>query len=168
MNDVVVKSSKVTWDQAQFSFRFVITLRRARRNENRAWYKPSTKRLPPTFRIDWHLPNQPTKITSVACFSSMQIFYAWEKCRQVFCKNTWKPLIQWPNRVVMWSKSKKTQTHSPYPQVLLLFKAVETLAWNIFTDNILPTWCQDFIKRFAFIILQNITYAFLTCIASYL
>ena len=36
--------------------------------------KPSTKRLPPTFLIDWHLPNQPIKITSVACFSSMQIF----------------------------------------------------------------------------------------------
>ena len=47
---------------------------RARRNETRAWNKPSTKRLPPTFLIDWHLPNQPTKITSVACFSSMQIF----------------------------------------------------------------------------------------------
>lgn len=78
----------------------------------------------------------------------------------VFCKNTWKPLIQRPNRVVMWSKSKKTQTHNPYPQVLLLFKTVETLAWNILTDNILPTWCWDFIKRFAFIILQNITYAF--------
>ena len=53
----------------------------ARRNEKRAWYKPSTKRLPPTLLIDWHLPNHPTKITSVACFSSMQIFHAWEKCR---------------------------------------------------------------------------------------
>ena len=71
----------LTWDQAQFSFRFVIIFRQARRNENRAWYKPSTKRLLPTFVIDWHLPHQPTKITSVACFSSMQMFHAWEKCR---------------------------------------------------------------------------------------
>ena len=71
----------ITWGQAQFSFRFVTTFRMARRNENRAWYKPSSKRLPPTFLIDWQLPNQPIKITSVACFSSTQIFHAWEKCR---------------------------------------------------------------------------------------
>ena len=83
----------VTWDQAQFSFRFVITFRRAKRNENRARYKPSTKRLPPTFLIDWHLPNQPTKITSVACFSSMQIFQAWEKCRLGDLKNGFYFLI---------------------------------------------------------------------------
>ena len=76
----------LTWDQAQFSFRFVITFRRARWNENRAWYKPSTKRLPPTFLIDWHLPNHPTKITAVACFSGMQIFHTWEKCRLAYLK----------------------------------------------------------------------------------
>ena len=68
----------LTWDQAYFRFALKITFQRARRNEKRAWYKPSTKSLPPTFLIDWHLPNQPTKITSVACFSSMQIFHAWE------------------------------------------------------------------------------------------
>ena len=84
----------LTWDQAQFSFRFVITFRRARRNESRAWYKPSTKRLPPTFLIDWHLLNQPTKITSVACFSSMQIFHAWEKCRLADLKNSFYLLIK--------------------------------------------------------------------------
>ena len=83
----------LTWDQAQFSFRFVITFRRARRNEKRAWYKPLTKCLPPTFLIDWHLPNQPTKITSVACFSSMQIFHAWEKCRLADLKNSFYLLI---------------------------------------------------------------------------
>ena len=71
-----------TWDQALFSFR------RARRNEKRAWYKPLTKCLPPTFLIDWHLPNQPIRITSVACFSSMQIFHAWEKCRLADLKNS--------------------------------------------------------------------------------
>ena len=59
-----------------FRFALQITLRWARWKDNRAWYKPSTKRLPPTFLIDWHLLNQPTKITSVACFSSMQIFHA--------------------------------------------------------------------------------------------
>ena len=83
----------VTWDQALFSFRFEITFRRPRRNEKRAWYKPSTKRLPPTFLIDWHLPNQPTKITSVACFSSMQIFHAWEKCRLADLKSSFYLLI---------------------------------------------------------------------------
>ena len=59
----------------------------ARRNEKRAWYKPLTKCLPPTFLFDWHLPNQPIRITSVACFSSMQIFHAWEKCRLADLKN---------------------------------------------------------------------------------
>ena len=63
-----------------FRFALKITFRRARRNENRSWYKPSTKRLPPTFLIDGHLPNQPTKTTSVACFFGMQIFHTWEKC----------------------------------------------------------------------------------------
>ena len=33
------------------------------------------RNLLPTFLIDWHLPNQPTKITSVACFSSVQSFH---------------------------------------------------------------------------------------------
>ena len=83
----------LTWDQAQFSFRFVITFRRARRKENRTWYKPSTKRLPPTFLIDWHLPNQPTKPASVACFFSMQIFHTWEKCRLAVLKNSFYLLI---------------------------------------------------------------------------
>ena len=76
-----------------FPFALKITFRRAWRNEKRAWYKPSTKRLPPTFLIDWHLPNQPTKITSVACFSSMQIFQAWEKCRLPDLKNSFYLLI---------------------------------------------------------------------------
>ena len=43
--------------------------------------------------IDWHLPNQPTKITSFACFSSMQIFHAWKKCRLVDLKNSFYLLI---------------------------------------------------------------------------
>ena len=64
-----------------------------KREPDTAWYKPSTKRLPPTFLIDLHLPNQPTKITSVACFSSMQIFHAWEKCRLANLKNSFYLLI---------------------------------------------------------------------------
>ena len=56
-------------------------------------YKRFTKRLPPTFLIDWHLSNQSTKITSVACFSSMQIFHAWEKCRLADLKNSFYLLI---------------------------------------------------------------------------
>ena len=85
-------SWSLTWDQALFSFRF-ITFLRARQNEKRAWYKPSVKRLLPFFLIDWHLPNQPTKIISVACFSSMQIFHAREKCRLADLKNSFYLLI---------------------------------------------------------------------------
>ena len=70
-----------------FRFALQITLRWARRNDNRAWYKPSTKRLPPTFLIDWHLPNQPAKTTSVACLFSAQIFHTREKCRPNFLGN---------------------------------------------------------------------------------
>ena len=55
-------------------FALKITFWRARPNEKRAWYKPSMKRLPPIFSIDWHLPNQPTKITSVACFLVCKFF----------------------------------------------------------------------------------------------
>ena len=72
---------RINYPEISLYFRFAwkITFRRARRNEMRAWYKPLTKWLPPTFLIDWHLPNQSIRITSVACFSSMQIFHAWEK-----------------------------------------------------------------------------------------
>ena len=70
-----------------------ITFRWVRRNENRAWYKSSTNRLPPTLLIDGHLPNQPTKITSVVCFSSVQIFHACEKCRLADLKNSFYLLI---------------------------------------------------------------------------
>ena len=74
---------KYYWDQAQFSFRFVnnIPSGKAKRKENLI---PSTKHLPPTFLIDWHLLNQPTKTDyfgSVTCFFSTQIFHTWENCR---------------------------------------------------------------------------------------
>ena len=35
----------------------------------------------PLFLIDWHLPNQPTNITSVACFISMEIYHTRDKSR---------------------------------------------------------------------------------------
>ena len=45
-----ISTHSVTWDRAlYFRFTLKITFRRARRNEKRAWYKTSTKRLPPTF-----------------------------------------------------------------------------------------------------------------------
>ena len=97
-----------------FRFALKITLRRAWRNEKRAWCKPSTKRLPPTFLTDWHLPNQPTKITSVACFSSMQIFHAWEKCRLADLKNSFYLLI---------FSAKKTKN-----------KTVSTITFNFLRD----------------------------------
>ena len=42
-------------------------------------YKPSTKRLPPTFLMYWHLPNQPTKTTSIACFLVCKFFIRGKK-----------------------------------------------------------------------------------------
>ena len=49
----------VTWDQAQFSFRFVnsILASKAKRKESLIFCETSA----PTFLIDWHLLNQPTK-----------------------------------------------------------------------------------------------------------
>ena len=64
----------LTWDQAQFSFRFVIIFWRARRNENRAWYKPSTKRLLPTFLIDWHLRISQPKLLPLLVFLVCKFF----------------------------------------------------------------------------------------------
>ena len=43
--------------------------------------------------IDWHLLNQPTKITSVACFFTMQIFHTWENYRLADLKNSFYLLI---------------------------------------------------------------------------
>ena len=57
------------------------TLQRARRTKR----EPDTNLLRnvccPLFFIDWHLPNQPTNITSVACFISMQIYHTRDKSR---------------------------------------------------------------------------------------
>ena len=84
----------VTWDQALFSFRFenYIPAGKAKRKESliQTFYEKSSAHF---FAVDWHLPNQPTKITSVACFSSMQIFHAWEKCRLADLKNSFYLLI---------------------------------------------------------------------------
>ena len=79
MNVCLLFRNIITWNQALFSFRFENHIPAGMQGETKRepdTGKPSTKRLPPTFLIDWHLPNQPTKITSVACFSSMQILSA--------------------------------------------------------------------------------------------
>ena len=80
--------SQLTRDQAQFSFRFVNNIPAGKAKRKRTWHKPSTKRLPPTFSIDWHLLNQPTKITPVACFFSVHIFHTWENCTLADLKNS--------------------------------------------------------------------------------
>ena len=78
----------VTWDQAQFSFRSVnnILLGKAKQKESliQTFYETSA----PTFLIDWHLLNQQAKITSVACFFSLQIFHTWESCRLADIKSS--------------------------------------------------------------------------------
>ena len=86
--------SILTWDQAQFSFRFVKNMPpgKAKRKESliQTFYETSAAHF---FLIDWHLLNQPIKITSVACFFSMQIFHTWEKCRLADLKNSFSLLI---------------------------------------------------------------------------
>ena len=81
--------STLTWDQDLFLFRF----ENIKHSGGQGWYKPSAKRLPPTFLIDWLLPNQPTKTTPVPRFFSMQIFHTWEKCRLAVFKNSFYLLI---------------------------------------------------------------------------
>ena len=55
--------------------------------------------------FDWlTFAKQPTKITSAACFSSMQIFHAWEKCRLADLKNSFYLLI-------FSAKNKTAQSH---------------------------------------------------------
>ena len=73
--------ARLTWDQALFLFRFenYIPAGKAKRKESliQTFYETSAA---PFF--DWlTFAESANQITSVACFSSMQIFHAWEKCR---------------------------------------------------------------------------------------
>ena len=77
----------LTWDQAQFSFCFVNNIPAGKAKRKESLIQAFTKCLPPTFLIDWHLLNQPTKIASGACFFSMQIFHTWKNCRLADLKN---------------------------------------------------------------------------------
>ena len=124
-------------------------MRRARRNKKRAWYKLYTKRLSPTFLIDWHLSNQPTKITSVPCFSNMQIFHTWEKCRLADLKNSLYLLIfstknkaaQWHltsceikggrEGYFYWRRRKKIFEKTTTPGVLVLMFWLDALEFKI-------------------------------------
>ena len=78
-------------------------------------YKPSTKRLPSTFLIYWHLPNQPTKTTSIACF--------------LVCK--------------FFIRGKKMQTHR-LKRLLSFFstnnKTVATITFNFLWDSPRRSW----------------------------
>ena len=77
----------LTWDQAQFSFCFVNNIPAGKAKRKESLIQAFTKCLPPTFLIDWHLLNQPTKIASVACFFSMLIIHTWKNCRLADLKN---------------------------------------------------------------------------------
>ena len=48
----------MTGDQALFSFRSVNNIPEGKAKRKEPWYKPSTKRLLPTFLIDWHVPEK--------------------------------------------------------------------------------------------------------------
>ena len=65
---VFISDTDITWDQAQFSFRFLnsIPASKAKRKESliQTRYKTSATH----FFIEWHLPNQPIQISYVACF----------------------------------------------------------------------------------------------------
>ena len=77
----------LTWDQAQFSFRFANNIPAGKAERKESLKQAFTKHLRPTFLIDWHLLNQPTKIACVACFLSMQIIHMWKNCRLTDLKN---------------------------------------------------------------------------------
>ena len=59
--------------------------------------------------------NQPTKITSVACFFSMQIFNTWENCRVADLKNslyfliisTKNKTVSTPNHITLLARLKE-------------------------------------------------------------
>ena len=55
-----------------------------------------------------HLPNQLTKITSVACFSSMQIFLVWEKCGLGDLKNSFYLLMFFQLKIKQSARSRLT------------------------------------------------------------
>ena len=85
-----LSSWNLTWDQALFSFRFENYIPSGKAKRKESLIQTFYERLPPAFLIDWHLPNQPT----VACFSSMQIFHAWKKCRLADLKNSFYLVIK--------------------------------------------------------------------------
>ena len=105
----------LTWDQAQFSFCFVKNIPAGKAKRKESLIQAFTKCLPPTFLIDWCLLNQPTKIASVACFFSMQIFHTWINCRLADLKNHLY-------RLIFSTKSKTVSTN--HIQLLMRLKEI--------------------------------------------
>ena len=101
----------VTSDQTLFSFRFenYIPANKAKRKENliQTFYETSA-----THFFDWWTFTEPANqiITSVACFSNMQIFHTWEKCGLADLKNCFYLLIfsQYFDLHSLVGKSKST------------------------------------------------------------
>ena len=59
---------KLTWDQALFSFLFVNNIPAGKAKWKESLIQTFWETSAAHFLIDWHLPNEPTKITSAACF----------------------------------------------------------------------------------------------------
>ena len=69
----------ITWDQALFSFRFENYIPAGKAKRNESLIQTFNEMSAPKFLIDWHLPNQPIRITSVprysralACFTAIR------------------------------------------------------------------------------------------------
>ena len=88
-----ISTHSVTWDRALFSFHFENYIPAGKEKRKESLIQDVYETSSAHFLIDWHLPNQTTKITSVTCFFSMQIFHTREKCRLTALKNSFYLLI---------------------------------------------------------------------------
>ena len=88
-----ISTHSVTWDRALFSFHFENYIPAGKEKRKESLIQNVYETSSAHFLIDWHLPNQTTKITSVTCFFSMQIFHTREKCRLTALKNSFYLLI---------------------------------------------------------------------------
>ena len=86
-------NSFLTRDRALFSFHFENYIPAGKEKRKESLIQNVYETSSAHFLIDWHLPNQTTKITSVSCFFSMQIFHTREKCRLTALKNSFYLLI---------------------------------------------------------------------------
>ena len=70
----------VTWDQALFSFRFENYIPAGKAKQKESLIQIFNEMSAAHF-FDWLTFAESANQNYVACFFSMQIFYAWEKCR---------------------------------------------------------------------------------------